>query len=64
MKDKLKMNTIKVRRLGIFFENVNNKEAVDAFAERFIGLGNNGKSFCECNNCVTSDLDCPCNFEE
>ena len=36
------------------------KATIRSFGERFVGLGNNGKSFCECSTCSVSQKDCRC----
>ena len=36
------------------------KATIRSFGERFVGLGNNGKSFCECSTCSVNQKDCKC----
>ena len=43
-------------RMKAFVGNQANLARLGSMAERYIGLGNNGKSFCECTNCGEPEI--------
>ena len=46
-------------RMKAFVGNQANVARLGTMAERYIGLGNNGKSFCTCKNCFEPDIIVP-----
>ena len=46
-------------RMKIFVKNRDNIARINGMAERYIGLGNNGRSFCKCKNCGAPDIEPP-----
>ena len=43
-----------------FFQNPDNVKVVGSFAYKFVGTGNNGKSFCACKDCACKAHDPIC----
>ena len=46
-------------RMKVFVENQANLARLGSLAERYIGLGNNGKSFCTCQDCGEVHITAP-----
>lgn len=47
------------QRMKRFVEKKENIDRITGMAERYVGLGNNGRSFCRCKNCGAPDIEPP-----